>query len=125
MSQVLIANGDPNQRERELLTWELADEGYTVDTASDGAEAIQKLGTVHPDVVVLGLSMHGRTGVDTMSQIMGLWKRPAVVIYSAHERCKSRYAMKIADDFVVKSSDLAPLSHAFYIAPYGTYSRSR
>jgi two-component SAPR family response regulator len=62
-----------------------------------------------PDVVVLDLSMQGTNGIDTMFQILNLRTRPAVVIYSAHERCTSNYVMKTADDFVVKSLDLTPL----------------
>jgi DNA-binding response OmpR family regulator len=107
VGQVLIVDDDPNQL--ELLTWEFSDEGYIVETATDGREALQKMRASLPDVVVLDLSMQGMNGVDTMSQILNLKTRPAVVIYSAHERCRTNYVMKTADDFVVKSSDLAPL----------------
>ena len=107
MSQILVVDDDANQR--ELLSWELTDEGYTVATASDGREALQLMRCSLPDVVVLDLSMQGLNGVDTMSQILNLQRRPAVVIYSAHERCRSNYVMKTADDFIVKSSDLDPL----------------
>ena len=107
MSQVLIVDDDANQR--ELLTWEFSDEGYDVDTATDGREALMKVRTDRPDVVILDLSMHGLNGIDTLSQILNLQKRPAVVIHTAHEKCRSNYVAKTANDFVVKSSDLAPL----------------
>jgi DNA-binding response OmpR family regulator len=107
VSQVLIVDDDPNQR--RLLTWEFSDEGYVVDTATDGREALQKMKVALPDVVVLDLAMQGMNGIDTVSQILNLQTRPAVVIYSAHERCRSNLVMKTTDDFVLKSSDLAPL----------------
>jgi DNA-binding response OmpR family regulator len=84
-------------------------EGYTFETASDGRVALQIMRSIVPDVVVLDLSMYGLNGVDTMSQILNLQRRPAAVIYSAHERCRSNYVMKTADDFIAKSSDLDPL----------------
>lgn len=107
MSQVLIVDDDPNQR--QLLTWEFSDEGYVVDTATDGREALQKLKSDLPDVVVLDLAMQGKNGIDAVSRILNLQPRPAVVIYSAQERCRSNFVMKATDDFVLKSSDLAPL----------------
>ena len=107
MSQVLIVDDDPNQR--QLLMWEFSDEGYVVDTATDGREALQKMKSDLPDVVVLDLAMQGMNGIDTVSQILNLQTRPAIVIYSAHERCRSNFVMKTTDDFVQKSSDLAPL----------------
>jgi two-component system alkaline phosphatase synthesis response regulator PhoP len=99
MSKVLIVDDDPNQL--ELLTWEFSDEGYVVDTATDGREALQKMRVALPDIVVLDLSMHGMNGIDTMSQILNLQRRPSVVIYSAHEKCRTNYVMKTADDFAV------------------------
>ena len=107
MSQILIVDDDAHQR--ELLSWEFADEGYVVDTATDGREALQKIKIRQPEVVILDLSMQGLNGIDTMSQILNLQRRPAVVIYSAHERCRSNYVVKTADAFVTKSSDLTPL----------------
>ena len=107
MSQILIVDDDPNQR--ELLTWEFSDEGYIVDTANDGREALQKMRMEQPDVVILDLSMQGLNGIDTMSQILNLQRRPAIVIHTAHEKCQSNYVTKTANDFVLKSSDLRPL----------------
>jgi len=76
LSQILVVDDDANQR--ELLSWELTDEGYTVETASDGREALQMMRCSPPDVVVLDLSMHGLNGIDTMSQILNFQRRPFV-----------------------------------------------
>lgn len=107
MSRILIVDDDPNQR--ELLSWEFSDEGYEVHTATDGREALQRMKSEKPDVVVLDLAMHGLNGIDTLSQILNYQRRPAVVIHSAHERCQTNYVARTANDFVVKSSDLSPL----------------
>jgi len=107
MSQVLVVDDDANQR--ELLTWELSDEGFVVDTATDGREALQKIRIERPDVVVLDLSMQGLNGIDTMSQILNLQRRPAVVIHTAHERCRLNYVVKTANAVVPKTSDLTML----------------
>lgn len=116
MSQVLVVDDDAHQR--ELLSWELSDEGYVVAEASDGREALQRMRVQPPDVVVLDLAMQGLNGIETMNQILNLQKRPAVIIYSAHDECRSNYVAKTANDFIVKSSDLTPLKSAV-----GKYAR--
>lgn len=110
MSRILIVDDDANQR--ELLTWEFSDEGYIVETATDGREALQKVRMVQPEVVILDLSMQGLNGIETLSQLLNLQRRPAVVIHTAHEKCRSNYVAQTANAFVVKSSDLTALKAA-------------
>ena len=107
MRQVLIVGDDPNQR--RLLTWEFSDEGYVVDTATSGREALDKIRNDQPAVVVLDLATRDEGGIDEVSRILNLRTRPAVVIYSAHSRSRFKRAMKPVDEFVMKSSDLALL----------------
>ncbi len=58
---VLVVDDEPNIR--GFLRMVLEDEGYRVETASDGCEALTKARTVSPDAVVLDLLMPVLDGV--------------------------------------------------------------
>lgn len=61
-TKVLIA--DENQNIRELLHEELRQSGYThIDEASNGEEALTKIGRTHPDVVVCDLWLSKIDGI--------------------------------------------------------------
>ncbi len=53
--RVLIVDDEPNIR--SFLAMVLEDEGYSVETASDGSEALDKVRRCRPDAVVLDLLM--------------------------------------------------------------------
>jgi CheY-like chemotaxis protein len=60
MTSVLIVDDESDIR--EAVAEVLADEGYKVLGACDGAEALRKLRESHPDVVLLDLMMPGMNG---------------------------------------------------------------
>jgi two-component system response regulator PilR (NtrC family) len=64
---VLIVEDDASIR--RLVTMVLAREGFVVDTASDGAEALGKLGVSGYDVIVLDLMMPNLDGFTLMSRM--------------------------------------------------------
>ena len=58
--RVLVVDDDPMVR--ETLGGVLADEGYLVDTANDGADALDRLHAARPDAILLDLMMPGMNG---------------------------------------------------------------
>lgn len=60
MTSVLVV--DDERDIREAVSEVLADEGYEVLGAGDGAEALSKLRAFHPSVVLLDLMMPGMNG---------------------------------------------------------------
>jgi two-component system alkaline phosphatase synthesis response regulator PhoP len=60
--KVLIADDEPDIR--EILKYNLVQEGYQVATAKDGDEAIEKAKMFHPDLIVLDIMMPKKTGVE-------------------------------------------------------------
>jgi adenylate cyclase len=60
---------DDNAMNRDLLLRQLARTGYIVDTASDGAEALERLANRSYDVVLLDVIMPGIDGVETLRRI--------------------------------------------------------
>lgn len=66
---ILVVEDDPAIR--RLVTMVLKREGYRIDTASDGVEAVLKLGVAEYEVIVLDLMMpnlDGFTLLKTMSE---------------------------------------------------------
>jgi CheY-like chemotaxis protein len=60
MAGVLVVDDEIDIR--EAVAEVLADEGYEVYAAGDGAEALRKARTVHPSLVLLDLMMPGMNG---------------------------------------------------------------
>ena len=55
MSVVLVVDDDANVR--EAIRWALEDEGFEVETAADGLQAIQRGVARRPDLVLLDLTL--------------------------------------------------------------------
>ena len=61
-NKVLIVDDEPFNL--DLLEQELADQGYTVERAGDGEEALQKVGSFLPDVILLDYMMPRMNGIE-------------------------------------------------------------
>ncbi len=99
----------------EYLVTVLSEEGYDVQTASSGGEALARLKREAFDCVLVDLVMPGIDGVEVCRQINADQKRTAnpvvLLMLTAHENKEemTRGLAAGADDFVGKSSDLAIL----------------
>ena len=67
---ILVVDDEPDIRDnlRDILT----DLGYDVDTAADGAEALDLVGKKHYDVALLDLRMPGMDGLELYRRIKEL-----------------------------------------------------
>ncbi len=61
---ILIADDDPVIQKLLAVNFEM--EGYRVVTASDGAEALERVGSDHPDLAVLDVMMPRVDGLDVV-----------------------------------------------------------
>ncbi|MFL5347633.1 MAG: response regulator [Hyalangium sp.] len=72
---------------REMLEEFLTEEGFTVETAINGLQALERLLRLpRPDVVLLDLMMPVMTGWDLMARVMeepSLWGLPVIVVSGA------------------------------------------
>lgn len=68
MAKTILAVDD-EESIRELVNAILASEGYTVVTAFDGADCLEKLKTLKPDLVLLDMMMPGISGRETCEKI--------------------------------------------------------
>ena len=108
MTSVLVVDDEPQIR-RALRT-NLAARGYEVLLAGSGEEALAKVATHHPDVVVLDL---GLPGIDGMSVVEGLrgWTNVPIIILSVRDAEADKIAALDAgaDDYVTKPFGMGEL----------------
>lgn len=60
--RILIADDEPDIR--EIISFNLAKEGYEAQTATDGKEALEKTSSFRPHLVILDIMMPGMNGVE-------------------------------------------------------------
>ena len=108
-ARVLVVDDD--RAIREALADGLTDEGFSVQVAEDGAQAIQMMAAAPPDLVVLDLMMPRMTGwqlIDEMQEHPGLRDIPVVVVTAA------RYAGSVPTGYPtwVKPLRIEQLTHS-------------
>ena len=83
--RVLVVDDDANLR--RMLRAVIEEEGYEVQEASDGDEAIRVWPSVDPDVVLLDIVMpKGPDGLSVLERIRSLAPELIVVMMSVHTR---------------------------------------
>ena len=114
MKLVLLVEDEANQR--VLYKQELEDEGYEVELAADGMEALRKLKARRPDIIVLDISMPNMDGIETLGNVLSRDNSIPVILHTAYSSYKDNFMTWSADDYVVKSSDLTELKERIRLA---------
>jgi two-component system response regulator (stage 0 sporulation protein F) len=109
MKTATILVVDDEEHIRLLFKEELEDEGYTVDLASNGLEALEKLKRSTYNVVVLDIKMPGMDGIQALGEIKKTNKDLPVILCSAYGEFKQDFASWVSDGYVVKSADTSEL----------------
>ena len=108
---VLVVDDEPDIV--DFLTTVLVDEGYETETASDGLEALQKIASSEPALVILDLMMPRMSGFDVLKALAEKrsQSRPSIIVLSAksshHDILEALETG--ADDFIPKPFDLEDL----------------
>lgn len=98
----------------DIMQFRLAREGYEVVTAADGQEALEKVKTDNPDIVLLDLMLPKLNGYEVLEKIRTKYNdkwRPVIIISARDElgsveRC---YGME-ADHYLTKPCDFEHIS---------------
>ncbi len=102
--KVLIADDEPDIL--EILSYNLEKEGYTVITAKDGDEAIEKAYQHKPNLIILDMMMPKKTGVQVCQVLRGqtAFKDTLIMFLTAlnDEVTQVRGLETGADDYVSK-----------------------
>ncbi len=107
MSRILIVEDE--QHQRELYSMELQEEGYQVDQASNGKEAVEMVKANKYELVVLDIRMPEMDGIEALGKILSRDKKIPIIIYTAYSNYKSNFMTWTADAYITKSSNLQEL----------------
>ena len=104
--QILVV--DDEERIRQSLNGVLKDEGYDVEEAKDGVQALKQIESDPPDVVLLDIWMPGMDGIETLERIKTQTPNLPVIIISGHANIELAVkATKLgAYDFIEKPLSL-------------------
>jgi two-component system, response regulator, stage 0 sporulation protein F len=105
--QILIV--DDEEHIRLLFKEELEEEGYSVDLASSGFEALEKIRNSSFGIVLLDIKMPGMDGIQTLSEIKKINRDQRVILCSAYGEFKQDFGSWVSDAYVVKSADTREL----------------
>ncbi|MCB1473775.1 MAG: response regulator [Rhodobiaceae bacterium] len=108
MSTILCVEDEPQIRAD--LAEELADAGYEVLEASNGAEGIRMIVERKPDLVISDISMPGMSGYELLTELRrdhpGLAEMPFLFLSAFNERETVIEGIRLgADDFLTKPID--------------------
>jgi adenylate cyclase len=112
MTQPRVLVVDDTPENIRLLEAVLGPRGYTVDSASSGAEALERLAAEPPDLVLLDIVMPELDGYEVCRRIRASSQTavlPVVMITASGDAEKVRALEAGADDFVMKPFDKAEL----------------
>jgi class 3 adenylate cyclase len=106
-NKILIVDDEPFNL--DLLEQELADQGYTIERANDGAEALEKLPSFLPDVILLDYMMPKMNGLEVLKYLRADERHkglPVILLTAkATQEDKIRGLDAGADDYVIKPFD--------------------
>ena len=103
-NKILIVDDEPFNL--DLLEQELTDQGYVIERANDGAEALQKVPSFLPDLILLDYMMPKMNGIEVVKQLKQdeRYKGIPVILLTAKasQEDKVKGLDAGADDYVVK-----------------------
>jgi DNA-binding response OmpR family regulator len=120
--KILVVDDESNAR--EALAELLRDEGFAVDTAVQGVDALSKVATFEPRVVITDLDMPYMDGIQLITELQKLSGPPPVIVLSSYgETARAMLALRAGasdylskplrfDKLLVALADVIRLQHA-------------
>ena len=103
MSAQTVLIADDDAKIRELLEIYLTKEGFAVEQAADGAEAILKAQQLKPDLIVLDIMMPVLDGMEVCRQVRKFSRVPVIMLTARVEDEDRILGLELgADDYVSK-----------------------
>jgi DNA-binding response OmpR family regulator len=108
--RLLVVEDEPDLR--SALRRGLAREGYAVDEAPDGLQAVSRASFIRYDIIVLDLNLPGLDGVEVCRRVREREDPPLVLMLTARDAVENRIEGLDAgaDDYLVKPFDFGELT---------------
>jgi DNA-binding NtrC family response regulator len=111
--RLIIVDDDPDVR--DSIGQALSAEGYEIEPAASGLEALEMMRNAAYDVMLLDLRMPGLHGLDVVLQAQDIQPKMAIIIMTAHASVESAVAGIRTDqvvDYLTKPVSLGELLRA-------------
>src|SRR3954466_16068784 len=103
MATILVGDDDPQVRDALSVALPFQWEAATVVTAPDGEHVLQIIFDRSPDIVLLDVSLPGRSGFEVLQQIRRVSDVPVIMLTAHGEETDQIHGLTLgADDYVVK-----------------------
>ncbi|MEJ5229453.1 MAG: response regulator [Pseudothermotoga sp.] len=109
MSKTRILVVDDEENIRLLISEELRDLGYDVETASNAEEALEKFEKDNFELATIDVEMPGKSGIELAGVLRQKFPGLRIVLLTAYSHYKYDLASWAADAYVVKSADMTEL----------------
>ena len=78
-----------------------------VDEADDGAEAVNKVDYLRPNIIFINMELHGKNGLELVENIKRIYRDIEIVILatSNHPDCRQQAILDGADSYISKQDD--------------------
>jgi two-component system response regulator ResD len=101
MPTVLIVDDEPIVR--EVVADYLRKDGFRVESAADGREALSRFATARPDLVLLDLMLPGIDGLEVCRRIRTTSNVPIIMVTAKSEETDTIIGLGVgADDYIAK-----------------------
>jgi two-component system response regulator RegX3 len=106
----LILVVDDEQSYRDALTVALQREGFLVETAADGPEAIERFDATRPALVLLDVMLPKISGIDVCRELRARSRVPIIMVTARNAEIDAVVGLEVgADDYVSKPFRLREL----------------
>jgi DNA-binding response OmpR family regulator len=109
MKKIMIVDDEENIR--FLYKEELEEDGFTVEVAQNGREALEKLPLFKPDLITLDIKMPVMDGIEALKRIRETERQVPIILCSAYGEYKQDITTWASDAYVVKCADLTELKN--------------
>ncbi len=107
MPTILIVDDELNIR--TLYSEFLKQNGYEVELAENGEKALEIARSKKVDIIILDIELEETSGLEVLKQIKAENPQIPIVLNSAYAVYKNDFSSWVADDYILKSSDLSIL----------------
>ncbi len=97
-----------------LYSEEIEEEGFAVEVAHNGDQALEIFKVSPPDLVILDINMPGMNGIEVLRKMKDINADLPVILSSAYPEYKEDFGAWASDEYIVKSANTDELKAAVH-----------